>query len=255
MDNSLIEFTFEDFAIKGFEQDGQAWFIGKQIAEALGYRNTRDALAYHVDEEDRGVARFYTPGGEQTMVTINEFGVYSLILSSKLDKAKKFKRWIITEVLPSIRNNGYYARIPDKELIEVLTKKVEDFPTIIKRSQIDREAQRKILIEVMEKRLEKLKQNRHNISEQEFLDQLVFICGGFEERYNKEVREFYKWKKREWDEFGKNYRLNERLFERELKLLERIEKRIKDKYKAKGREEEAKKIDIVSYVRHLEWDA
>lgn len=94
--------------IRTMEQDGEPWFVGKDVAERLGYANQRDALAKHVDEEDKGVAKCDTPSGEQKMTIINESGLYSLVLSSKLPNAKKFKRWVTSEVLPAIRKTGGY---------------------------------------------------------------------------------------------------------------------------------------------------
>lgn len=86
----------------------EPWFIGKDVAEALGYSNTRDAMAKHVDAEDKGVAKCDTPSGSQEMTVINESGLYSLVLSSKRPTAKKFKRWVTGEVLPTIRKHGAY---------------------------------------------------------------------------------------------------------------------------------------------------
>lgn len=89
--------------------DGEPWFVGKDIALALGYINTKDALSRHVDADDKGGARITTPSGEQEMTIINESGLYSLVLSSKLPTAKKFKRWVTSEVLPAIRKTGSYS--------------------------------------------------------------------------------------------------------------------------------------------------
>lgn len=86
----------------------EPWFVGKDVAEALGYSNTRDAMAKHVDVEDKGVAKCDTPSGNQEMTVINESGLYSLVLSSKLPTAKKFKRWVTGEVIPAIRKHGAY---------------------------------------------------------------------------------------------------------------------------------------------------
>ncbi|MCR4603890.1 MAG: phage antirepressor [Prevotella sp.] len=91
---------------------GEPRFVGKDVAEALRYSNPRKALNDHVDEEDKGVTKRDTPGGQQAMTIINESGLYSLILSSKLASAKQFKRWVTTEVLPQIRKTGGY--IPTK---------------------------------------------------------------------------------------------------------------------------------------------
>lgn len=88
---------------------GAVWTVGKDVAQALGYKEPAKAVRDHVDPEDRGVSKMDTPSGEQTMTIINESGLYSLILSSKLPGARAFKRWVTAEVLPAIRQTGGYA--------------------------------------------------------------------------------------------------------------------------------------------------
>lgn len=88
--------------------NGEPYFVGKDIAKVLGYSNSRKALSDHVDEEDKGVTKCDTLGGAQEMVVVNESGLYSLILSSKLPTAKKFKHWVTSEILPAVRKHGAY---------------------------------------------------------------------------------------------------------------------------------------------------
>lgn len=95
-------------AVRTVELDGEPWLVGKDVAQALGYSNPRKALADHVDEEDKGVTKCDTLGGVQEMTIINESGLYSLVLSSKLPGAKKFRRWVTAEVLPAVRKHGAY---------------------------------------------------------------------------------------------------------------------------------------------------
>ena len=98
---------------------GQPYFVGKDVASILGYTNTRKALIDHVDEEDKDDVTIRDAiGRNQTMTAINESGLYSLILSSKLPQAKEFKRWVTTEVLPTIRKHGAY--LTDSKIEEVL---------------------------------------------------------------------------------------------------------------------------------------
>lgn len=94
--------------------DGEIWFVGKDVAEALGYSNTKDAISRHVDFEDRrdGVVIRDPMGRDQTPVLLNESGVYSLIFGSRLATAKQFKRWVTYDILPSIRKNGSYQAKP-----------------------------------------------------------------------------------------------------------------------------------------------
>ena len=107
-------FKNEDFGeIRILQLNGEPYFVGKPIAEVLGYSNRRDTIAKHIDDEDKGVAKCDTLGGIQEVTVINESGLYSLILSSKLPTAKKFKRWVTSEVLPTIRKTGGYVSNED----------------------------------------------------------------------------------------------------------------------------------------------
>lgn len=110
--NELMIFNNPEFGeIRTVEVNGEPWFVGKDVATVLGYgegKSLANAVANHVDEEDKGVTELMTPGGNQKMVIINESGLYSLVLSSKLPGAKRFKRWITSEVIPSIRKHGAY---------------------------------------------------------------------------------------------------------------------------------------------------
>lgn len=96
-------------SIRSIEQNGEPWFVGKDVAQALGYSNPQKAIRDHVDDLDKGVNEMDTPGGKQQMPIINESGLYSLIFSSKLEGAQRFKRWVTSEVLPSIRKTGCYG--------------------------------------------------------------------------------------------------------------------------------------------------
>ena len=104
-----LVFKSKEFGqIRTCTMKGETYFVGKDVASALGYGNSREALKKHVDEEDKQASRFVTGGQQYNMTVINESGLYSLILSSKLDSARRFKRWVTSEVLPAIRKNGRY---------------------------------------------------------------------------------------------------------------------------------------------------
>lgn len=124
--------------IRTAEIDGEPWFVGKDVALALGYKDTINALKAHVDDEDkRGGWRITTPSGEQEMTIINESGLYSLVLSSKLPTAKKFKRWVTSEVIPSIRKNGgYIAKQEELSPEELMAKAL----MVAQKTLADREA-------------------------------------------------------------------------------------------------------------------
>ena len=112
--SELEIFNNEEFGqVRSIEVEGEPYFVAKDIAIALGYSNPRKAIIDHVDEEDKGVTKCDTLGGAQEITIINESGLYSLILSSKLPSAKEFKRWITSDVLPKIRKTGGYVNNDD----------------------------------------------------------------------------------------------------------------------------------------------
>lgn len=108
--NEVQLFNFENHEVRSLLINSEPWFVGKDVAEILSYSNTRKALIDHVDDEDRmdGVTIRDSIGRNQKPVLINESGLYSLVLSSKLPSAKKFKRWVTSEVLPALRKTGQY---------------------------------------------------------------------------------------------------------------------------------------------------
>ena len=122
MNNELINFHHEMFGdIRAIEKDGEPWFVGKDVAVALGYSNASKAVMVHVDEEDKQKVMLKADSQNGNVVTattlINESGLYSLVLCSKLPQAKVFKHWVTAEVLPSIRRHGAYATAPTIEKI------------------------------------------------------------------------------------------------------------------------------------------
>ena len=125
--------------------NNEPYFVGKDVADILGYSNSRKAITDHVDEEDKGVTKCDTLGGRQDLTVINESGLYSLIISSKMPKAKQFKRWVTSEVLPSIRKHGGY--LTPQKIEEVLLNP----DTIIKLAQnlkAEQEKRKQLEVEV-----------------------------------------------------------------------------------------------------------
>lgn len=126
--SELQIFQNEEFGqVRTIEINNEPWFVGKDIADALGYGNNRQAIATNVDEEDKAVHLMDTPSGKQNMTLINESGLYALVLQSKLPAAKKFKHWVTSEVLPSIRKTGSY-NLPQTyaEALRALADKAEE---------------------------------------------------------------------------------------------------------------------------------
>jgi prophage antirepressor-like protein len=109
--------------IRTITKDNETYFIGKDVAKALGFANPRDAIATHVFDEDKGVDTIDTLGGKQSMTVINESGVYALVFGSRLESAKRFKHWVTSEVLPSIRKTGSYSKpLTTSEQIRLLAQ-------------------------------------------------------------------------------------------------------------------------------------
>ena len=123
--NAVRTFNHEMFGqVRTMTNDrGETFFVGKDVAEALGYKNTADAIIKHVDKEDRSTIAIRDSAYETRAVVINESGLYSLILSSKLEQAKAFKRWVTSEVLPLIRQTGTYSL--HRKQIEALHHQIE----------------------------------------------------------------------------------------------------------------------------------
>ena len=122
--NELI-YVFNETTVRTMLIDSEPWFVGKDVAEAFKHTNPERALRNFVDEEDKGVTKMVTPGGSQQVTIINEPGVYSLILQSKTETAKRFKKWLTHEVLPSIRKTGYYTALTPEDTIKALAKGME----------------------------------------------------------------------------------------------------------------------------------
>lgn len=132
--NELQVFNFDELPIRTLEVDGEPYFVGKDVADILGYSNSRKALIDHVDEEDKLTSQIVTAGQRRNQTLINESGLYALIFSSKLESAKRFKRWVTLEVLPQIRNKGMYiTKATATEMInnpEILTMLVEQIAKV-----------------------------------------------------------------------------------------------------------------------------
>lgn len=153
MQKGIEIFSNPEFGeLRTVEVEGQPWFVGKDVAAALGYSNTRKAVLNHVDLEDKGVTKWDTLGGAQETTIINESGLYSLVLSSKLPSAKRFKRWVTSEVLPSIRKHGLYAT-PD-----TVEQMIADPDTAIR-----------LLTQLKEERAEKKKLELENAQQKQML--------------------------------------------------------------------------------------
>lgn len=106
--NEVQLFNFENHEVRSLLINSEPWFVGKDVAEVLGYERADNAIRNHIDKEDKLMHKINASGQNRNMTIINESGLYSLVLSSKLPSAKKFKRWVTSEVLPALRKTGQY---------------------------------------------------------------------------------------------------------------------------------------------------
>lgn len=127
MSNALQIFNYEGSDVRTVDINGEPWFVGKDVALVLGYKDSSDALKRHVDNEDKLTRSFADSGQRREMYVINESGLYALVLSSKIPTAKRFKRWVTSEVLPTIRKHGMYITEEVLASPETLLKIVENY--------------------------------------------------------------------------------------------------------------------------------
>ena len=131
--NELRLFNFENNQVRTLLINDEPWFVGKDVAEILGYSNPRDALSKHVDSEDKNSVAIHDGNkGNPNLTIINESGVYALVFSSKLQSAKKFKHWVTSEVLPTLRKTGSYAK-PQLTGEELMAKALIEAKSVLER--------------------------------------------------------------------------------------------------------------------------
>lgn len=119
---SVSPFNFGTHAVRVIVKDGAPWFVAKDICDTLGYSNSRKTLADHLDEDEKGVTNSDTLGGNQNLTVINESGLYALVLRSRKPEARKFAKWVTSEVLPAIRKTGKYAVMEQQPLPAIESK-------------------------------------------------------------------------------------------------------------------------------------
>lgn len=188
--NELQLFNFENNQVRTLLINDEPWFVGKDVAEILGYSKARNAIATHVDDDDKKGAPIQGDlGGTQEMTVINESGVYALVFGSKLPSAKKFKHWVTSEVLPQIRKTGSYAS-PQLTGEELMAKALIEANSVLARQSKQLEEQKpKVLFadsviaskgSILVRELAKLiKQNGYDIGEKKlyrWLREKGYIC-------------------------------------------------------------------------------
>ena len=182
-----LAFNFETAPVRTITDGEEIWFVGKDVAEALGYANPQKALRDHVRNGDKTVNDSFTVHGTQG-VLINESGVYSLILRSKLPSAERFQDWVTHDVLPSIRKQGFYSLLPDEELLNLLSDRMKKNPRLIRDSTFDEKSKREIEKFSVEKALSNLRLRRKELTKKEYMSELGALSLSLS-RYNAEYRD------------------------------------------------------------------
>lgn len=183
MNELMLNFEFGENPVRTITKSvDEIWFVGKDVAIALGHTNPERAIRKFVDDEDEGVTVLVTPGGQQEVTIINEPGVYSLVFASQTENAKQFKRWVTHDVLPSIRKKGYFSLMPDEQLAALLDE------------QINRSVDgKRLLRESREQRTVLLDLERNKISHENYVMQLRCIWGEDSYGFHKAFDEYLSW--------------------------------------------------------------
>lgn len=183
MNELMLNFEFGENPVRTITKSvDEIWFVGKDVAIALGHTNPERAIRKFVDDEDKGVTVLVTPGGQQEVTIINEPGVYFLVFASQTENAKQFKRWVTHDVLPSIRKKGYFSLMPDEQLAALLDE------------QINRSVDgKRLLRESREQRTVLLDLERNKISHENYVMQLRCIWGEDSYGFHKAFDEYLSW--------------------------------------------------------------
>lgn len=183
MNELMLNFEFGENPVRTITKSvDEIWFVGKDVAIALGHTNPERAIRKFVDDEDKGVTVLVTPRGQQEVTIINEPGVYSLVFASQTENAKQFKRWVTHDVLPSIRKKGYFSLMPDEQLAALLDE------------QINRSVDgKRLLRESREQRTVLLDLERNKISHENYVMQLRCIWGEDSYGFHKAFDEYLSW--------------------------------------------------------------
>ena len=193
----IKRFNHSEFGeLRAIEIDSEPWFIGKEVAEKLGYKNTRDALLNHVDKEDKNTVAIHDGIGNPNKVIINESGVYSLVIGSKLESAKRFKRWVTSEVLPTIRKTGGYVNNDDL-FIDTYLPFADDITKLLFKNTLNViNNQNKLISEQKNEIRRKLDviqgfaEDIPNPTKRKILNEVVRYGGNYKERWNCLYKEF-----------------------------------------------------------------
>ena len=192
MENNL---QFEQFPIRTIVQsDNEIWFVLKDVCTVLEISDDKQVYE-RLDDDEREGYKIPTPGGMQTMRCITEAGLYHVILRSNSEKAKPFRRWVTHEVLPTLRQQGYYSTLPDEELLKMLNKRLEEKPDFIRLANVNKLNQHYLHKLKMTEKLEELWKKRFDLTQEGYVRELSRICDDEISTLNKEWFKYVKWLK------------------------------------------------------------
>lgn len=188
--NELITFTNNALGnVRSILIDGEPWFIAADVCQILGLGDTSKAVS-RLDVDEKGTNSIRTLGGEQEVLIINEPGLYSLLLTSRKDEAKLFKRWVTHEVLPAIRKQGFYSSLSDEQLLELLTNRQKENPKFLYDASLKQQERKELLKLTQNERLVQLWEKRANLDCSQYLWALNEITGGNLSLFNKHFRKY-----------------------------------------------------------------
>ena len=192
MENNL---QFEQFPVRTIVQsDNEIWFVLKDVCAVLEISDDKQVYE-RLDDDEREGYKIPTPGGMQTMRCITEAGLYHVILRSNSEKAKPFRRWVTHEVLPTLRQQGYYSTLPDEELLKMLNKRLAEKPDFIRLANINKHNQHYLHKLKMTEELEELWKKRFDLTQEGYVRELSRICDDEISTLNKEWFKYVKWLK------------------------------------------------------------
>lgn len=188
--NNMVTLAFNETEIRSITVEDEIWFALVDICKILELSNPR-RVAQRLDDDEKRNFKLHLPGSDPWFV--NEAGLYHVILTSKSEKAKPFRRWVTHEVLPSIRKQGFYSVLPDQELIDLLVKRQSENPAFLREAAVDLKSKKALEQLTQNAQLRELWGQRVELPIVEYKSRLNVICNGNITLLTKETRKYEKW--------------------------------------------------------------
>lgn len=209
MENTLqLAFDFESSEVRTITDESGIWFALIDVGNILGLKNSRQVVK-RLDEDEVRIFNIRSLEGETYFV--NEPGLYHVLLTSRSEKAKPFRRWVTHDVLPAIRKQGFYSMISDEELLNVLSERVKTKPQLVSRAFVEQKDRNTFKKYIADKELADLWKQRKELNPSDYEQRLADICNGNVSRYTKEYEKYLKWRDsyRTLRTFAESRKLNE----------------------------------------------